>query len=67
MYHVLPQFRGYQPLYHPGDHCPACGGANWIVGRSSAECAVCTTALPLAPVRGVPAPASNPPAWATRP
>lgn len=33
--------------------CPACGDSNWIVGRSSAECAFCldagrSVALPLA-------------------
>lgn len=66
MYHVLPMLRGYQPLYHAGDHCPGCGGTNWIVGRSSAECAGCATALPLAPVPGMPAPTGNPPAWAMR-
>ena len=28
--------------------CPGCGRSNWIVGRSTAECAFCHTALPLA-------------------
>lgn len=28
--------------------CPGCGGHQWHVGRQSAECAICATALPLA-------------------
>lgn len=42
--------RGYMPLYH-GDtinHCPGCGRTHWHIGRLSAECAFCETALPLA-------------------
>jgi hypothetical protein len=41
---------GYTLLYHKGEtnHCPGCGGTHWMVGRSSAECARCDTALPLA-------------------
>jgi hypothetical protein len=27
--------------------CPGCGGQQWLVGRVSAECAGCGTALPL--------------------
>ena len=40
---------GYSPVYYEGtiNHCPACGHAHWIVGRQSAECAICSTALPL--------------------
>jgi hypothetical protein len=38
-----------RPLYRRGSHCPACQATAWIVGRSSAECARCATALPLAP------------------
>lgn len=42
----------YVQLYHKGEsnHCPGCGGTHWLVGRSSAECARCDTALPLAEV-----------------
>ena len=29
------------------DPCPVCGGRQWLVGRVSAECAGCATALPL--------------------
>lgn len=45
--------RGYVVLYHPAEtnRCPGCGGAQWHVGRSTAECAVCSTALPLAQLR----------------
>jgi hypothetical protein len=30
------------------NHCPGCGRTHWIIGRVSAECAFCATALPLA-------------------
>jgi len=45
-----PQQRGYQFLYHRGavNHCPACGRTHWYVGRVSAECGFCETAVPLA-------------------
>ncbi len=41
---------GYHFVYraHETNHCPGCGRAQWIVGRFSAECAFCSTALPLA-------------------
>lgn len=58
--------RGYVPLYSTGMHCPACGAAKWHLGRFSAECAWCGTALPLAPIAGVPAEPSYP-AWSNRP
>lgn len=47
--------RGYVPLYSTGTRCPSCGGKSWTIGRASAECASCGTALALAPVEGVPA------------
>ncbi|MCW2363326.1 MULTISPECIES: hypothetical protein [Sphingobium] len=36
--------------YEPGklNHCPDCASTQWYVGRLSAQCAVCETALPLA-------------------
>ena len=40
----------FTQLYH-GDvvnHCPCCDRAHWMIGRSTAECAFCETALPLA-------------------
>jgi len=48
---------GYMPLYH-GDtvnHCPGCGRTHWHVGRQSAECAFCDTAIPLAATYSQPA------------
>ena len=45
-----PNARGYHAVYHDGEvnHCPGCGRTQWIIGRMSAECAFCATALPLA-------------------
>ena len=42
--------RGFLPVFRAGEQmrCPACGGANWHVGRKSAECGFCSTALPIA-------------------
>jgi hypothetical protein len=42
--------RGYQVLFRDGEinHCPGCNGTNWYVGRVTAECGRCGTALPLA-------------------
>jgi hypothetical protein len=49
--------RGFVPLYHSDtvNHCPACGHRHWHIGRSTAECAFCETALPLAAVSAQPA------------
>jgi len=48
--------RGFMPLYHVGgvNRCPGCGGQSWHVGRMSAECATCETAIPLADVAAQP-------------
>lgn len=45
-----PHERGYHAVYreHEVNHCPGCGRTHWHIGRVSAECAFCTTALPLA-------------------
>lgn len=45
-----PALRGFGLLYHPGEinHCPGCGRSHWMVGRLSAECAYCGTAVALA-------------------
>jgi hypothetical protein len=45
-----PAMRGFGLLYHTGEtnRCPGCGRTHWIVGRRSAECALCGTALALA-------------------
>lgn len=40
---------GFLPLYRLEEvnRCPACLMSNWYIGRSTAECAFCGTALPL--------------------
>lgn len=40
---------GPLPVYREGstNHCPGCGRAHWHVGRITAECAFCETALPI--------------------
>lgn len=40
--------RGYSVIYRHGyvNHCPGCGRSHWWVGRVSAECAFCDTAIP---------------------
>jgi hypothetical protein len=45
-----PAARGYCPVYRENqvNHCPGCGRTHWYVGRVSAECGFCATALPLA-------------------
>lgn len=45
-----PYERGYHAVYHEHEvnHCPGCGRTHWIIGRISAECAFCATALALA-------------------
>ncbi len=44
-----PRARGYHVVYRPEEpnYCPGCGGSHWLVGRLLAECAFCSTALPL--------------------
>ncbi len=48
--------RAFIPLYHADtvNHCPACGHTHWHIGRSTAECAFCETALPLSAVAAQP-------------
>lgn len=45
---------GFKIVYHDGEpnHCPGCGRQHWFVGRVTAECAFCETALPLENVNG---------------
>ncbi len=40
---------GYRVAYRPHEtnHCPGCGNSHWMIGRMTAECAFCGTALPL--------------------
>ena len=42
--------RGYHVAYRANEvnHCPGCGRSHWYIGRISAECSFCSTALPLA-------------------
>lgn len=44
-----PSLRGFHAVYRDGEanHCPGCGRTQWHVGRMLAECAFCSTALPL--------------------
>lgn len=42
------RLRGFSVHYRGSNTpCPGCSRSNWIVGRILAECAFCTTALPL--------------------
>lgn len=47
---INPVLCGYKVMYHPGEQnrCPGCGHSNWHVGRVTAQCAFCGTALALA-------------------
>ena len=42
--------RGHHIVYRANvaNHCPGCGRSQWYVGRMSAECSFCGTAVPLA-------------------
>ena len=44
--------RGHHIVYRMNaeNHCPGCGRSQWWLGRSSAECSFCATALPFATV-----------------
>ena len=44
-----PIGRGYHVVYRKQEinYCPGCGRSHWYVGRSSAECGFCGTAIPL--------------------
>ena len=50
-----PSARGYHAVYHDGEinHCPGCGRSHWYIGRLSAECGFCGTALPLTGSLGI--------------
>ena len=45
-----PALRGLHALYRKDEvnHCPACGRTHWFIGRLSAECGFCGTAMVLA-------------------
>lgn len=42
--------RGHHIVYRTNEsnHCPGCGRSHWYIGRISAECGFCGTAVPLA-------------------
>jgi hypothetical protein len=42
--------RGYHAAYRFNEinRCPGCGRSHWHVGRVSAQCAFCDTAIPFA-------------------
>lgn len=63
-----PSARGYHAVYHDGEvnHCPGCGRTHWLIGRLSAECAFCSTALPLREAYNQ-GPAAAPVFWTSRP
>jgi hypothetical protein len=44
-----PAKRGYHVTYRRNEvnRCPCCGRSHWYVGRISAECGFCSTAIPL--------------------
>lgn len=56
IYGLTKAASSFRLLYRSGEknHCPGCGQAQWHVGRISAECAHCGTAIPLAHVAAQP-------------
>lgn len=55
--------RGHHIVYraNSSNHCPGCGHSNWYVGRTTAECGFCGTAVPLAEARSAGNALSSPP------
>lgn len=53
--------RGHHIVYRANEsnHCPGCGRSHWYIGRISAECGFCGTAVPLAEARHDEPPASR--------
>ncbi|MDT7934364.1 MAG: hypothetical protein RQ833_07150 [Sphingomonadaceae bacterium] len=43
---VFSAIASYRP--DSANHCPGCARSHWIVGRLTAECAFCGTAMPIA-------------------
>jgi hypothetical protein len=54
--------RGHHIVYRANEsnHCPGCGRSHWYIGRVSAECGFCGTAVPLAEARHDDAPSVRP-------
>jgi hypothetical protein len=50
-----PSSRGFHMIYRANEinHCPGCGRTHWIIGRKTAECAFCSTAVELAETASV--------------
>ena len=44
-----PSIRGHAVMYRQQEtnYCPGCGRTQWMIGRALAECAFCSTAVPL--------------------
>ena len=63
-----PTTRGYHAVYRENEvnHCPGCGRTHWYLGRVLAECAFCSTALPLQETYRQ-GPAAAPVFWRSRP
>ena len=63
-----PNVRGYHAVYRENEvnHCPGCGRTHWYLGRVLAECAFCSTALPLQETYRQ-GPAAAPVFWRSRP
>ena len=49
MLHSNLKERGFRPAFRSQivNICPGCGHSHWYVGRGTAECAFCATALPI--------------------
>ena len=49
-FEVDPSARGHHVVYrlNESNRCPGCGHAQWLVGRVTAECVFCGTAVALA-------------------
>ena len=54
--------RGHHIVYrvNSDNHCPGCGRSHWYIGRISAECGFCGTAVPLAEARHDETPSAAP-------
>ncbi|HEX8216601.1 MAG TPA: PilZ domain-containing protein [Allosphingosinicella sp.] len=54
--------RGHHVVYRTSEsnRCPGCGRANWYVGRATAECGFCGTAVALAEAKWVGASGARP-------
>jgi hypothetical protein len=60
-----PAMRGFHAVYREDEtnYCPGCGRTHWLIGRTSAECAFCGTALALREATRQLESSSRPPIW----